>query len=170
MADDMDRVRSAIRARKEEQAQEEIAAENRKKENEQRAQSRGQQLAKWRHHVRPMISAAVTAVSNDAAREGSEFLIAEMVHGREAENIAFVVHESGKSTRYPAASLLFKLDSNGLVRAESAAKVQMPAPMPVDTVSQEWARSAAITVLSHAINPRKSDDDEGVVIKVRERR
>jgi hypothetical protein len=122
MADDMDRLRSAIRARKEQQAQEEIEAQERKKENEQGAQRRGQQLAKWRHHVRPMISAAVSAVSNDAAREGSEFIIAEVVHGRGSENIAFVAHESGKTTRNPAATLLFKLESNGLVSAESRAR------------------------------------------------
>jgi hypothetical protein len=172
MADDMDRVRAAIQARKEMHAQEEIAAEKRKKESEQRAVRRGQQLAKWRQDVRPMISAAIIAVSNDAAREGSEFLIAEVPHGREAENIAFIVHQSGKSIRFPAATLLIKLDSDGLVRAESAAKVQMPAPVPLDTVGQEWARSAGIAVLLHAIDPSMSipDDDEGSAFRVRERR
>lgn len=170
MSDDMDRLRSAIQARKERQVQEEAAAEHLKKENEQRAQRRSQQLAKWKHQVRPTISSAVISVSNDAAREGSEFLIAEVAHGRVEEGIAFVIHESGKSSRFPVTTLLFKLEPDGLVRAESQARVKMPAPVPADTLSQEWARSAAITVLSHVINPSIPDDEEGLIFRVRERR
>jgi hypothetical protein len=128
----------------------------------QQEQARQQEanLTTWSTRAFGAISMGVMQVSDDFARRDSPFIIRQRPDGR--PGIAgFEVHRSGKLDQ--EAALKFRLDADGVVRAETDAHgADLPEGVAVDAVTRQWAEQVAEQVMFAVLgDPRMPipDDD-----------
>jgi hypothetical protein len=121
---------------------------------EEAAAKHGQNLLSWGSVSLPdtvacLLLSVVTKVSNDVARRGSTVLF-RFPPQVGYLSVFFELHHSGKLETLE--SLRFTMNDNGMVAAETSIRdLKLPAPIPVNKVTSDWAEQIVEQVWEAAL-------------------